>query len=314
MSSAITGSVVGASAGLAIDRLVGEPPDSVHPVVWFGRAMTRLEETTYANRRIQGAGHVLIGVGAAAAIGALVERLLGRAPAAALATALCVAGSMLDDEATAVASLVRSGDVDGARRRLRSLVGRDTDELDESEISRAVIESVAENTVDAVTASWWWASLGGAPAALAHRASNTLDAMGGHRTERYARFGWASARLDDVLAYVPARLTALTVAVVRPPRAAAIARSIRRDAGRHPSPNGGVVEAAFAAALDVRLGGTNRYAGGVEDRGTLGAGRAPRVDDIDRAIRLRRQVSAAPALAAAGLVVVTQLRKSVAGC
>ncbi|MEM9043010.1 MAG: adenosylcobinamide-phosphate synthase CbiB, partial [Actinomycetota bacterium] len=243
MTSALTGRVVGAAGGLVADRFVGEPPDAAHPVVWFGRAMTRVEETTYADRRVAGVVHTLIGVGAAAGVGAIVERLLGRAPAAALATAVCVAGSMLDDEAAAVASLVRSGDVDGARQRLRSLVGRDTTELGESEISRAVIESVAENTVDAVTASWWWAGLGGAPAVVAHRASNTLDAMVGHRTERYIRFGWASARLDDVLAYVPARLTALTVAAVRPRRSMEIARAVRRDAGAHPSPNGGIVEA-----------------------------------------------------------------------
>ena len=156
---------------------------------------------------------------------------------------------------------------------------------------RAVVETVAENTVDAVTAPLWWATIGGAPAVLAHRAINTLDAMVGHRNERYRQFGWASARADDVVNWIPARLTAVAVAAVRPRRAAAIARTVRRDAPRHPSPNGGVVEAAFAAALDVRLGGTNTYGDVVEDRGTLGDGRPPTPDDGVAAIRLARDAT-----------------------
>ena len=128
--------------------------------------------------------------------------------------------------------------------------------------------------------------------------------MVGHRDDRYARFGWASARLDDLVNFVPARLTALAVACVRPGAAATVWRIVRRDAPAHPSPNGGVVEAAFAAALGVRLGGENRYGDVVEDRGTLGDGRPPGPGDIAAAVRLRRHATAAFALGAIGLQLV----------
>jgi adenosylcobinamide-phosphate synthase len=204
---------------------------------------------------------------------------------------------MLDDEAIHIARLLQGGDLDAARRHVRSLVGRTTEHLDEHEISRAVIESVAENSVDAVSASMFWGSIGGAPGVVAHRAVNTLDAMVGHHDHRYQRFGWASARLDDVLNFLPARLTVVAVAAVRPRRAGAIWRIVRRDARRHPSPNGGIIEAAFAAALDVRLGGVNRYGDAVEDRGTLGDGPLSSPSDISSAVRLRRHAIAVGALA-----------------
>jgi adenosylcobinamide-phosphate synthase len=121
---------------------------------------------------------------------------------------------------------------------------------------------------------------------LAHRAVNTLDAMVGHHDSRYEQFGWASARLDDVANYVPARLTAAAVAAMTPRRARSIWTTVRRDAAAHPSPNAGVIEAAVAAALGVRLGGTNRYGGRIEDRGVLGDGPAPTVADGRRALRL----------------------------
>src|SRR5204863_6463621 len=124
-------------------------------------------------------------------------------------------------------------------------VGRDPSELDESGVARAVVESVAENTVDAVVAPACWAAVFGAPGVLAHRAVNTLDAMVGHRSARYARFGWAAARLDDGAAWVPARLTAVLVALVRPRAARLVWQAVRRDAPAHPSPNAGVAEAAF---------------------------------------------------------------------
>src|SRR5690606_23782143 len=144
-----------------------------------------------------GAVHAACGIGLAVGAGVGLDRLVGRRVATALAVALCSAGRMLDDEARGVARLLEAGDLDGARHALRALVGRTADGLDEAGIVRAVIESVAENSVDAVTATVLWAAVGGAPAALGHRAVNTLDAMVGHRTARLARFGWASARLDD---------------------------------------------------------------------------------------------------------------------
>ncbi|MEM1332541.1 MAG: adenosylcobinamide-phosphate synthase CbiB [Actinomycetota bacterium] len=298
-------SSVAASIGIAVDRALGEPPADLHPVASFGTVMRRAETSIYADQRLTGGVYAAIGVGLGIGAGVVAQRVLGRPLATVLATAVCAAGRMLDDEARAVADLLRAGDLDAARGRLRSLVGRNTTELDSSAVSRAVIESLAENGVDAVMSSWWWAAVGGAPAVLAHRASNTLDAMVGHRNERYRRFGWASARLDDVLNFLPARVTAAAVAVSRPARAREVWRTVRRDAAQHPSPNGGVVEAAFAAALGVQLGGANRYGDTTEDRGTLGDGRPAHRTDIDRAIRLRRDATTivgivGPLIAAAG--------------
>lgn len=282
-----------ACAGVCLDQVTGEPPVPMHPVVGFAALMTAAERRMYADRRINGVAFVAVGSGAAIFTGLALRRLFGPHAATALAVTVCAAGKMLDGEALAVADMLRRGDLEAARVRVRSLVGRDATELDESEISRAVIESVAENSVDAVTSSLVWASVFGAPGVLFHRAINTLDAMVGHHTPRYEHFGWASARLDDVVNFVPARVTAVATAIVRPSRAGRVYRVVRRDSSRHPSPNGGVIEAAYAAALDVRLGGVNRYATVEEDRGVLGDGRAPTRDDIARAVRLRRHATAA---------------------
>lgn len=292
-----------AVAGIAADQLLGEPPARVHPVVWFGSAIRRVEDRVYRDDRRAGVVLLAAGLGLSVGTGLVLDRLLGRRLATVVATGLCAAGKMLDEEGLAIGRLLERGDLTGARLRLPSLVGRLADDLDETEISRAVIESLAENSVDAITSSLVWAAVGGAPAVLAHRAINTLDAMVGHRSTRYVRFGWASARLDDVVNYVPARLGAVAVALVRPRRAAAIVHTIRRDSPRHPSPNGGVIEAAFAAALDIRLGGTNRYASGVEDRGTLGDGPPPRPDHIRAAVTLRRRAT----LALGGVVAIVGL-------
>jgi adenosylcobinamide-phosphate synthase len=166
-----------------------------------------------------------------------------------------------------------------------------------------VVESVAENTVDAVVAPAFWAAIGGAPGALGYRAVNTMDAMVGHRTTRYLSYGWASARLDDAAGYLPARLTAALVAGVRPGRAADIWRAVHSQAPGHPSPNAGVAEAAFAAALGLRLGGCNRYGGRVEHRPWLGQGRPAARSDIQPAVRLSDDVNwlLTAVLAAAGL-------------
>ena len=161
---------------------------------------------------------------------------------------------------------------------------------------------MAENTVDAVVAPALWAAVAGAPGALGYRAVNTLDAMVGHRSARYERYGWASARIDDGAGWVPARATALLVALVRPGAGAEVLRTVRRDAPAHPSPNAGVAEAAFAAALGLRLGGVNRYGDRTEERAPLGQGRPPRRHDIAEAVRLSNDVGLALAglLAAAG--------------
>jgi adenosylcobinamide-phosphate synthase len=292
-----------AAGGIVVDRYLGEPPTLLHPVVWYGKAMTKAEALLYRDRRRNGAAFTAMGVGLGVGTGIVLRRAVGSKVATIVATSVCVAGHMLDAEANAVVQHLVIGDLAAGRTRLRSLAGRTATDLDEHEICRAVVESLAENGVDAVAASVFWAAIGGAPAVLAHRAVNTLDAMVGHHSERYGRFGWASARLDDVVNFVPARLMAVAVAAVTPTRAKQVWQIVRRDAKAHPSPNGGVIEAAFAAALDVQLGGTNVYGETVEDRGTLGDGAPPDAAAVARAIRLRRRATAAMAAGLAGVQV-----------
>lgn len=277
---------VAVASGWVLDRLLGEPPIAWHPVARFGSLMETIELHTYRPTRAAGVGHLALGMAIGLGTGIAADRLIGRRAAVAVAATISIAGRMLADEADAVLTHLERGDLDQARHRVRSLVGRDTTELDETDIARAVIESLAENTVDAVIAPLWWGAVAGAPGVLAHRAVNTLDAMVGHRSDRYEQYGWASARLDDAMNYIPARLAALAVAALRPHRLGPIMRAVRRDAPAHPSPNGGVIEAATAAALGVRLGGENRYRGRAEERGTLGDGPDPTAVDARRAITL----------------------------
>ena len=277
---------LGAAAGVMADRLLGEPPVAAHPVAGFGAVMRKVEKHLYRDARNAGAAHTALGVGMAAAAGAAL-----RSPAAAAYVA--VAGRSLAQTALGIEATLERQDLDAARAQLPALVGREPSQLDEPEIARAVVESVAENTVDAVVAPALWAAVAGAPGVFAYRAVNTLDAMVGHRSLRYERFGWASARLDDLAGLIPARVTAALVAAVRPRTATHVARAVREDAPSHPSPNAGIAEAAFAAALGLRLGGTNRYGQRVEHRPALGDGRTPARVDIRAAVRLSRDVTGA---------------------
>jgi adenosylcobinamide-phosphate synthase len=283
------------------DSAMGEPPSRLHPVRLFGDCMNRLERESYRDDRTAGVGHAAVGMALGMAGGAVVGSTT-------VATYLAVAGRSLRDVAASIGDALEASDLDGARALLPSLVGRDVTGLDARAITRAVVESVAENTVDAVVAPAWWAAVAGAPGALGYRAVNTMDAMVGYRNDRYLRYGWASARLDDVAAFVPARLTAALVALVRPSAAGAIWRAVRTQAPSHPSPNSGVAEAAFAAALNVRLGGVNRYRHKCERRPTLGTGRDVEPGDIGRAVELCRDVSTALVLvlASGGLLIVAR--------
>jgi adenosylcobinamide-phosphate synthase len=291
------------TAGWGLDRLLGEPPTPVHPVALFGSVMTKLEQRLYGDDRGRGVAYTAVGVGVGATVGVVARTSMGPAASTMLMSWLAMAGTMLESESRRVAEALDEGDLVEARQRVGMLVGRRTDELDESGIARAVIESLAENTTDAVTATMFWAAIGGAPGAACHRCINTMDAMVGHHNERFERFGWASARLDDVANWLPARLSTLAVLLARPQRAVAVVRTIRRDAAQHPSPNGGLVEAAFAAALGLQLGGVNHYGNSVDDRGQLGDGRQPASADIERAAVLAQHVAvAALAMTAAAQV------------
>jgi adenosylcobinamide-phosphate synthase len=285
----------GATAGLLGDLLLGDPRRG-HPVAAFGRVAGAVERVLWRDHRGWGALHTAVCVGGAAGFAALVSRAVRPSPAAsvaltAAATWAVVGGTSLGREARAVGRALEAGDVDAARERLPHLCGRDPQALDADGIARAVVESVAENTSDAVVGALVWGAVAGVPGLVAFRAVNTLDAMVGHKSARHRRYGWASARLDDVAGWPGARLTAVLAAVAGgDPRGAV--RAWRADAGRHPSPNAGPVEASFAGALGVRLGGTLSYGGRVEHRPVLnGSGRAVRVHDIERAVRLSRRVS-----------------------
>jgi adenosylcobinamide-phosphate synthase len=294
---------LGLVLGYAADRLFADP-QRFHPVAGFGRISHALEAKLYGESRARGVIHVTLLVGGAVALGAAAERATPRAGARTLATAaatwVVLGGRSLEREASAVHAHLAAGDLPAARQQVTRLVGRDTAEIDVAEVSRAVVESVAENTSDAVVAPLVWGAVAGIPGLLGYRAVNTLDAMIGHRSARYERFGWAAARLDDLVNLPGSRLAGLLVLAVDPRHAFEAWRVWRRDAAAHPSPNAGVVEAAWAGALGVRLGGTNRYYGDrIEHRVILGDGRTCRPDDVTAANSLARRVGMAAALGVA---------------
>ena len=289
-------------AGYLADLALGDPQRG-HPVAVFGQAAASLERFTYRDSRIAGVVHVGVLVGALGVLGTALQRAAGRGfwsvVATAAATWVSLGGTSLARTGVSMAELLERGDVEAARRLLPSLCGRDPARLDSAGLTRAALESVAENTSDAQVAPLLWAAAGGVPAVLGYRGINTLDAMIGHRSPRYLRFGWAAARLDDAANFVAARATAALVVlcawVVGGSPSGAV-RAWRRDAARHPSPNAGAVEAAFAGALSVRLGGPTHYHHELQIRPTLGDGRQPTVADLRRAVELSRVVQAAAAL------------------
>ncbi|ULE32036.1 cobalamin biosynthesis protein [Mycobacterium sp. IDR2000157661] len=308
-----SGRVAGIAAGFLADLVFGDPRRG-HPVALFGRAAGSMERAGYADTRWAGIRHCGVLLGALAVLGVAAERAAVRSGAVAAATLtaaslfVSLGGASLAQTGEDMARRLRNGDTAAARRLLPSLCGRDPAVLDDAGLTRAALESVAENTSDAAVAPLLWAAVGGVPAVLVYRGANTLDAMIGHRSTRYRRFGWAAARLDDLVNLAAARVTAVLVALCAPVvggSPVAALRAWRRDAARHPSPNAGVVEAAFAGALAVRLGGPTQYAHELEIRPTLGDGRPPRVEELARAVRLSRVVQAAAvgmaiALSAAG--------------
>ena len=262
----------------------------------FGSAAAALERRTYRDARWAGVVHTAGLLAATGTIGFVAQGSrhgLREMAAVAAATYVAAGGTSLCRTGEQMVGLLTAGDVDGARALLPSLCGRDPAVLDAAGLTRAALESIAENTSDAQVGPLVWATLGGAPAVLMYRAVNTLDAMIGNRSPRYARFGWAAARADDLANLLAARFTGLCVVACAPVVGGSPAEALRawrRDARRHPSPNAGVAEASFAGALGVRLGGPTQYAHELEIRPTLGDGRVPEVADLARAVRLSRAV------------------------
>ena len=298
---------VGLGVGYLLDVVFADPRRG-HPVAGFGRLAASLERRLWCDRITAGLVHVAVLVGAAGGVAALVTRRLEARPLAlgvwtAAVTWSALGRTSLDREGAAMGEALAAGDLTVARSRLAHLCARDPSGLDAEALLRATVESLAENTADAVVGPLLWGALAGPAGVVAHRAANTLDAMVGYRTPRHGRFGAPAARLDDMVNLLPARLTAALVVLLAPlvgGDARAAVAVWRRDGGRHPSPNAGRVEAAFAGALGIGLGGeVNDYgAGDVQRRPQLGDGPGPTLADLDRTRRLARQVGVAAALLA----------------
>ncbi len=300
----------GLIAGYAADACFGDPRRG-HPVAAFGTAAGQLERWWWADSKPRGATYAAVCAGSAAGLGILAERAARNRPGVrfvltAAATWVVLGGRGLAAEGREMARLLESGELPAARQRLSHLCARDATGLGPAELTRAATESIAENTSDAVVAPLLWGAVAGVPGLLGYRAVNTLDAMVGYRSPRHRNFGWFAARTDDWANLVPARVGAVLTAATAPlagGHARSAWRAWRRDGSAHPSPNAGQVEAAFAGALDIRLGGTNTYHGEVERRSTLGDGRPPGPSDLRRAVRLSRLVGAAALAVAAGIAV-----------
>lgn len=264
-----------------MDLIVGDPHRIPHPVRAMGRVIEWAESPLRAlpSETLSG---IILAVSVVLATymstswilsASLRYGLLSYFVVATIVLYFTISVKSLVDEAGAVASALESGDIVGARQRLSRIVGRDTENLDEPQIVRACVETVAENTVDGIISPIFYAALGGPAAAMAYKAVNTLDSMVGYRSERYIKFGWASARLDDLANYIPARISARLIAV----SSYFCGRKFRecvliaiRDGRKHPSINSGIPEAAFAGALGVQLGGPSTYSGAPSNKPLIG--------------------------------------------
>lgn len=297
-------------AALAIDWMVGDPKWPTHPVIWIGRFIRFAERFLQPERwkqhpaAVRGLGIALTMMTLAISFGFMwllvwtadaVHPWLGYAVSAwFISTTIAVKG--LKEAAMLVYQPLVEGRLDEARKYVGYIVGRDTAKLDEREASRAAVETVAENTVDALVSPFIFALIGGAPLAMLYRAVNTLDSMVGYRNEKYKYFGWFSARTDDVFNYIPARITGvmLTISAMFDRRMSAkdALRSIRAFARLHPSPNSGIPESAVAGAIGIELGGSNTYFGVASERARMGwPKRKLAAGDIVLAVQLLYRVS-----------------------
>jgi adenosylcobinamide-phosphate synthase len=263
-----------------------------HPVTWIGAGIAGLERDwnrgSAVLRRVAGMATLLVISGGVAATGFLIERAAGGSWGAAVIVLIATTGlaqRSLDDHVRAVASPLTVGDLPDARRAVSQIVGRDTAALNEGGVATAAIESLAESFCDGIVAPAFWFLLLGLPGLLACKAINTADSMIGHRDERYCDFGWAAARADDVVNWVPARISGVLIAFA----GAGGFATMRHDARHHASPNGGWPEAAMAGALGRRLGGPVSYNGEPAMRAVLGDGPVPDTADLRRALGIYRR-------------------------
>ncbi|OIJ12799.1 cobalamin biosynthesis protein CobD [Anaerobacillus arseniciselenatis] len=282
---------------ILLDLIIGDPRWLPHPVIQIGKLISFLEQSWNKGeyRKIKGVFLTIAVLCVVFAItyfilffayqfhflaGFLLEIYL-------ISTTIAIKG--LHSAAKSVFVPLVEGNLDEARFQLSMIVGRDTEKLNESEIVRGTVETVAENTVDGITAPLFWAFIGGAPLAMVYRATNTLDSMVGYKSESYIQFGWASARFDDVMNYIPSRLTAFAMWLasffMKGPKRKEALHITKRDAKKHPSPNSGYPEAMVAGLIGIQLGGVNYYKGVESKRATMGeATRSLVAKDINRSI------------------------------
>lgn len=278
--------MITAAAAFLIDALIGDPRSKFHPVVLIGNLISSLEKIlrreldSPSQKIVKGGLLVATVVLTSFAVGYGIELLSREIPSLAaqifiqaLTLSFMISPRSLGDAAREIYQLLETENLTEARRKVGWIVGRDTQNLNEAEVARATVETVAENTVDGIISPLFYFAVGGLPLAVAYRAINTLDSMLGYRNEKYLHFGRIAARLDDVANFVPARLTAILFLGA----AALLGLDVRnafammkRDATKHPSPNGGWAEATVAGALNIRLGGTNYYFGQPHFRAYMG--------------------------------------------
>lgn len=285
-------------AAFALDLMIGDPPRFPHPVRWIGRAIALTEEIlgkAFGRTILSGIFLMTIIVFGSLILTVAVQRVAYEIHSD-LGTVVTIwliytslSARQLAIEATSVRRAIKMDNLPRARKKLSMIVGRDTGKLDEKEIARATVETVSESTVDGILSPLFFAAIGGAPLAIAFKAASTLDSMVGHKTQRHIKMGWASARLDDALNWIPARLArfiypvAAFVVGLNPLNCWKISW---RDGRKSPSPNSGVSEAAAAGALGVQLGGVNFYSGEKEERPLLGDPLRPlEMEDIRRIIK-----------------------------
>ncbi len=285
-----------AVAALGLEAAVGYPRWLYrlirHPVVWIGAVIGALERNlnraawSFAARRVLGVFTLLIVCALAGGAGWAIQTAPLPPPVTSVAVLLTASSGLaqrsLYDHVAAVAKALHRDDLAGARQQVGRIVGRDVESLNADQVAAAAIESLAESFSDGVAAPAFWLLIGGLPGLLIYKAVNTADSMIGHREDRWRAFGWASARFDDLLNLIPARLCGLLIVM-------AGRRGLRimvREGGKHASPNAGWPEAAMAGALGVVLGGPTAYDGVMLNRPTMGEGRDPHPSDLDRALRL----------------------------
>lgn len=278
--------LIAISTAYIMDLFVGDPPNWPHPVRWIGKLIALLEKRWNSGefKKWKGVAMLLIVllvvftiVLMVVLIGYKIHPLVGIALES-IVISTAIAQKSLKEAALEVYHPLKFGDLVEARKKLSFIVGRDTNDLDESEIARGAIETVAENTSDGVTAPLFWALIGGAPLAMVYRAANTCDSMVGHLNDRYKEFGWASAKWDDVMNWIPSRLTGMIMLIGKLPFGSDHRKAwliLIRDAKKHPSPNSGWGEAAVAAILGIQLGGINYYKGMISNRAKMGEALSP---------------------------------------